>query len=198
MGGSFSVGNMSPSVEFNILVDPHAAKIVFDSGLPIVMIPLEVTHTALITPEILDRIDNLGSKFGETMKKLLLFFAKSYDELFGMKSPPLHDPCAVFFVINPAAFDCKLMRVEIEIQSNLTGGQTVCDFYGMMNKSRKNCMVAIRMDTEKFWEEMIEALKKADSKSPLNQGSGTTKTKSSKAQSYSNSSNSPAELKAKL
>jgi len=85
-----------------------------------------------------------------------------------MPSTPLHDPCAVAFVLNPTLFETKLIRVEIETQSNLTSGLTVCDFYGHF-KGLPNCLICTKLDVPKFWDLMLEALTKANHHSPLNQ-----------------------------
>lgn len=89
----------------NLQVDPEAAKIVFDSELPIVMIPLEVTHTALVTPSVLEAIVTAEpSKFLLLVKEILQFFSDTYRNVFSFKDPPLHDPCAIFYIIDPGAF----------------------------------------------------------------------------------------------
>jgi purine nucleosidase len=84
------------------------------------MVPLEVSHTALVTPDIIERIDKMNSSFGRLMVDLLFFFAKTYKEVFGFDHPPLHDPLAVAYVINPSIFKTKFMRVDIETSSLLT------------------------------------------------------------------------------
>lgn len=137
-------------------------------GVPIVMCPLEVTHTALVTEKVLARISSFNSNFSKTINSLLIFFAKSYLETFSMPNPPLHDPTAVYYIINPNAFKTKLMRVEIETQSSRCSGQTICDFYNSWSKLRPNCLVCLSMDVELFWDEMITALEKANKNSPLN------------------------------
>ncbi len=84
--------------------DPEAAKIVFESGAPVTMVPLEVTHTALATPGVLHRLSARSTPFLGLMRKLLLFFAQTYREVFSFEHPPLHDPLAVFYVACPEAF----------------------------------------------------------------------------------------------
>jgi len=167
LGGAIGVGNMTPAAEFNILVDPEAAKIVFESGLPIVMVPLEVSHTALVTPDIIARIQALHTPYADLMVDLLLYFAKSYLELFKFNHPPLHDPLAVAYVISPEIFQTTFMRVDIETQSELCFGQTVCDIYHM-SKRPKNVTVATRVDIPVFWNLLLDALGKANQKSVLN------------------------------
>jgi len=110
---------MSPVSEFNVLVDAEAAKIVYDSGVEIVQIPIQVSHKVLVTSEILERISCLNSKFSSLMVSLLTFFAQSYKLLFKMDAPPLHDPLTVAYVINPKLFTVRKMRVDIETSSSL-------------------------------------------------------------------------------
>jgi inosine-uridine nucleoside N-ribohydrolase len=134
MGGAIGAGNTRPASEFNIEVDPEAAKVVFDAGIPVVMVPLEVTHTALVRPAVIESLrrrlsDNPASAsaaltpFGRVVIDLLLFFEDSYREFFGFADgPPLHDPCAVFYLLAPECFKCADMRVDIETASPLCYG----------------------------------------------------------------------------
>lgn len=170
MGGAVGVGNTGPVMEFNIQTDPEAAKIVFECGATIVMLPVELTHTALVTPDVLDRIDSeLGADtpFTQLVKQLLLYFAESYKTVFKFAHPPLHDPCAVAYVIAPEIFQTELMRVDVETVSELSAGQTVCDVWDQSDKP-KNAYVAQRMEVSKFWDLMIAALQAANEVSPLN------------------------------
>ena len=167
MGGAIGSGNTGPAAEFNIQVDPEAAHIVFESNISLFMVPLEVTHTALVTPAILDSIRPLNSNFSNIVIDLLLFFQNTYKTIFKMDSPPLHDPCAVAFVINPDMFEFRLMRVDVEISSLLSYGQTVCDIYDMSTK-KKNVHVCTKMNLEKFWSMMVDAIFLADKMSPIN------------------------------
>ena len=167
MGGACGYGNTGPAAEFNIQVDPEAAHIVFESNLKIVMVPLEVTHTALVKEDILERISMLNTNFSKLMIELLLYFKSSYKDVFFMDDPPLHDPCAVAFIIDESLFDYREMRVDIETASPLSYGQTVCDIYGM-SKKRKNAHVCLKMNVEKFWSLIIDAIEKVNQNSPIN------------------------------
>jgi len=102
MGGSTERGNVTPYAEFNVYADPEAAGIVFGSGLPVTMCGLNVTHQALATADVLDRIAALGTPLARICVDLLTFFADSYRRVFGFGAPPLHDPVAVARVIDPA------------------------------------------------------------------------------------------------
>ncbi|KIZ05560.1 purine nucleosidase [Monoraphidium neglectum] len=169
MGGALGVGNTGPVMEFNIQTDPEAAKVVFEAGLPLTMVPIEVTHTALVTPEVLGRLltSRPGiSKFKVLIEQLLTFFAGTYREVFKFTDPPLHDPCAVAYVADPSIFEVEEMRVDIETASPLSAGQTVCDVWHQTGRP-KNCRVARSMDVNAFWGIMIDALDFADIATPL-------------------------------
>jgi len=167
MGGAIGMGNMTPDAEFNILQDPEAAKIIFEAGMDLTMVPLEVTHTALVTPEVQIRIEKMKTKFSTLLIDLLNFFSTTYRDVFGFEYPPLHDPVAVFYCIQPTMFKTKLMRVDIEVSSLLTSGRTVCDIYNM-KKMEPNVNVALGVEITKFWDTLIEALESANKVSKLN------------------------------
>ena len=149
-------------------MDPEAASVVFSSGLPVTMVPLEVTHTALVTPSVLSSISTLNTRFSTLICDLLLFFRKSYQEVFAFDNPPLHDPCAVMYLIAPHLFTTQYMHVQIETHSALSAGQTVCDVYGM-TKQAPNVTVCTRMNVPAFWDIFLQCLKLADAASPINQ-----------------------------
>eukprot|EP00742_Colponemidia_sp_Colp-10_P005247 GILJ01005605.1.p1 GENE.GILJ01005605.1~~GILJ01005605.1.p1 ORF type:complete len:335 (-),score=45.95 GILJ01005605.1:117-1028(-) len=167
MGGAMGIGNTGPVAEFNIQTDPEAAKIVMECGAKVVMIPLEVTHTALVTSDVLSAIEGLGTPFCVMITKLLLFFQETYARVFFLNDPPLHDPCAVAYVARPDLFQTRFLRVDVETASPLSLGQTVCDIYGQ-SKLPPNVHVAQRMDVTAFWELFMDALRKANNQSPLN------------------------------
>lgn len=160
MGGAMGIGNTGPVAEFNIENDPEAAHIVFESGVDLTMVPLEVTHTVLADQEVLDRIGT-HSPFRKKITDLLLFFSETYKRVFGFDHPPLHDPLAVYFVLNPEAFSCRDMRVDIERSSVLSRGQTVCNYYGR-SSGKSNCRVALKVEVAAFWAEMLECLERAE------------------------------------
>lgn len=128
MGGCLGVGNTGPVVEFNMQCDPHSAYIVFESGADVTLCPLEVTHTALATPDILQRIRLISSHshhrpFLDAIASILTYFAQTYKKVFKFEHPPLHDPVAVAYVIDPDLFETENLRVDIEISSTLSSGQ---------------------------------------------------------------------------
>jgi len=149
MGGACWGGNWTPAAEFNILVDPEAARIVFESGIPITMSGLDVTHKAYIADDDRERFRKTGTKTAVMVAELLDFFAKFHDENFDFHGSPLHDPCAVAWLIAPEIFTGRDCHVEIETTGKLTTGSTVVDFYNVLKKE-KNATVLFDIDREKF------------------------------------------------
>eukprot|EP00397_Hematodinium_sp_SG-2012_P028843 GEMP01030407.1.p1 GENE.GEMP01030407.1~~GEMP01030407.1.p1 ORF type:complete len:592 (-),score=128.39 GEMP01030407.1:276-2051(-) len=170
MGGCLGIGNRGPVQEYNILCDPEAAQIVFGLGKPptelkIVMVPLEVTHTAIATKAVISTISNLNphSFIPRMCANLLQSFASTNHRVFGFsKGPPLHDPCAVAFIIDPSMFHVDHMNVEIETSSALTAGQTICDVWGTSGQP-KSVYVCRSMNVSKFWTFMTDAIFAASS-----------------------------------
>lgn len=157
MGGAIGLGNWTPAAEFNIHADPEAAHVVFTSGLPITMIPLEVTHQALASDAVLERIDQLASPVSRMAATLLRYFADRYDRVFGFAAPPVHDPCAVAWLIDPTLVTTRPMHVAVDTRSVLSYGRTVCDVYGTTGRP-PNAEVGVALDAERFWDLVIDAL----------------------------------------
>jgi len=158
MGGSVTRGNWTPYAEFNIWADPEAADVVLTSGLPIVMSGLNITHTALATPEILARINALGSTLATTCVDLLEFFAHTYRDVFGMPDPPLHDPIAVACVIDPDIITTQFLPVAIELQGEHTRGATVVDMHGV-TVHEPNVHVAMDLNVDRFWDMIVDSVR---------------------------------------
>jgi inosine-uridine nucleoside N-ribohydrolase len=156
MGGSIGLGNTTPAAEFNIYVDPEAAREVFESGLPITMVGLDVTHQAGAGPAERERLRSVG-RVGEVVAGLLEFFAGTYERVYGFGSPPLHDPVAVAAVLEPDLLTTRPMRVDVECGSDLTRGETVCDFFGVTGKP-PNADVGVQLDREGFFRLLYRAL----------------------------------------
>jgi len=156
MGGSIGLGNTTPAAEFNVYVDPEAAREVFESGLPIIMSGLDVTHQADIGPAEREALRSLG-RVGEVITELLEFFATTYERTFGFDAPPLHDPVAVAAVMEPSLLQTRPMRVDVECESELTRGETVCDFYGITGKP-PNAEVGVALDREGFFDLLYRTL----------------------------------------
>lgn len=157
MGGAIGVGNKTPSAEFNIWADPEAAAIVFASGRSITVSTLEVTHQALATSEVLDRLRSAHRPVATFAADLLSFFGSTYRAVFGFPDPPVHDPCAVAAVIAPDILRAHEMPLAIETQSELTAGRTVCDVYGVTGQP-PNARVGYGLDVPRFWNMVIDTL----------------------------------------
>jgi purine nucleosidase len=136
MGGAyFEVGNVTPAAEFNIYVDPEAAEIVFKSGAPITVVPLDVTHKALVTPARNAAFRALGTPVGLAVAQMTEFFERFDKEKYGAEGAPLHDPCVIARLIRPALFSGRHVNVEIETTSELTLGMTVADWWGVTDRA---------------------------------------------------------------
>ena len=156
MGGSIGLGNTTPAAEFNIYVDPEAAREVFGSGLPITMSGLEVTHQAGAGPAERGRLRALG-RVGAVVADFLEFYAGTHEATFGSDAPPLHDPVAVAAVLEPGLLKTRPMRVDVECESELTRGETVCDYYGVTGEP-PNAEVGVELDMEGFFELLYRSL----------------------------------------
>jgi purine nucleosidase/pyrimidine-specific ribonucleoside hydrolase len=157
MGGSTDVGNVEPLAEFNIHVDPEAADVVFSSGLPVTMCGLNVTHQALATEAVLERLHGLGTPLAETVVRLLVFFRDRYRDIWGLPAPPVHDPVAVARVIDPELVRCEEAHVAVELHGTHTRGATVCDRFGVRGRT-PNARVAMELDAAGFWDLVVGAV----------------------------------------
>lgn len=156
MGGGFSEGgNITPAAEFNIYVDPEAAKIVIGSGIPIVMMPLDVTHQLLTRKERVARMRAIGTPPAIAMVEMLEFFERFDVEKYGSDGGPLHDPTVVAYLVKPELFDGRICNVEIETQSPLTSGMTVIDWWHVTDRKR-NVRVIRSVDADGFFDLLIE------------------------------------------
>ncbi|WP_242363370.1 pyrimidine-specific ribonucleoside hydrolase RihA [Limosilactobacillus antri] len=159
MGGAMGLGNWRPSVEFNIFVDPEAAKIVMNFGIPLVMAPLNVTHQAQIMKEEIEQIGEIDNPVGKAFYGLLNFFEQYHENpKWGFKGAPLHDPCTIAWLIDPTMFKSDKMNVDVETQGELTRGETVCDYYTLTDKP-KNTEVLLGVDREKFIDLVMTSIK---------------------------------------
>ena len=157
MGGTTGAGNVAPLAEFNILVDPEAAHVVFESGLRVTMCGLDVTHQALATPEVVAGLEALGTPLARTVVELLGFFADRYRDLWGFVAAPVHDPVAVARVIEPAVVGCVDAHVAIELNGTHTRGATVVDRFGVTGRE-PNAEVALELDAPRFWTLVTDAV----------------------------------------
>lgn len=157
MGGAIGLGNITPAAEFNIYVDPHAADIVFRSGVPLVMHGLDVTHQACCTKERLDRLRAIGSPVSEAAYGMLTFYGV-YDQTRGDgQGAPLHDPCAIAYVISPDLFQGRDCAVDIDLSAGPSIGRTLVDWGGVTGRPA-NCRVIDRINADAFFDLLIDRL----------------------------------------
>ncbi len=158
MGGAMREGgNRTPSAEFNIMVDPHAADIVLQSGVPITMMGLDVTHKVLSTEERVARISALNNPVADATAGMLSFFHRYDTEKYSSQGTPLYDPCTVAYLLRPDLFETKLCNVSVETESELTLGHTAVDFWHVTDKPR-NVHWAYEVDADGFYELLTERL----------------------------------------
>ncbi|WP_299933122.1 nucleoside hydrolase [uncultured Pelagimonas sp.] len=158
MGGAyFEVGNITPAAEFNIYVDPEAAEIVFKCGAPITVMPLDVTHKALVTKPRNDAFRALDTPVGIATAQMTDFFERFDKEKYGSAGAPLHDPCVTAYLINPDLFSGRHINVEIETQSKLTRGMTVADWWNVTDRA-PNATFMGDVDSDGFFALITERL----------------------------------------
>jgi len=157
MGGSLDVGNWTPAAEFNALCDPHAAQMVFSSGVPLVMFGLNATHQAIATPERIADVRALGTDVGEVVAGLLEFFAEHHRERYGWNGGPLHDPLTCAYLLAPQLFGTQPMYVEVDTGGGPSSGRTNCDLWNLTGKT-PNAEVAMTVDADGFYRLLTERL----------------------------------------
>ncbi len=163
MGGGYHTGNWSATAEFNIIVDPEAAHIVFNEKWPLTMVGLDLTHQALATPEVEEKIKAIGSECSEFVLGLFAFFRKAYKEAQGFEHPPVHDPCTVAYLIDPSIVTTQKVPLDVELRGELTLGMTVADFRA---PAPEGCttQVAVDLDHERFWNLVIQAIEAVETR----------------------------------
>lgn len=159
MGGGCHVGNWSAAAEFNIVIDPEAAHIVFSEPWKLTMVGLDLTHQALATPAVAAAIAAVGTGPARFVGELLEFFGSTYLEAQGFTHPPVHDPCAVALVIDPSVIDVVRVPLSIELTGTHTLGMTVADF---RSPAPAECttFAATRLDRDRFWALIVDALER--------------------------------------
>ena len=158
MGGAyFEVGNITPTAEFNIYVDPEAADIVFQSNIKITVLPLDVTHKALVTKARNDAFRALNSPVGKAVAEMTDFFERFDKEKYGSDGAPLHDPCVIAYILSPDLFSGRHINVEIETQSELTLGMTVADWWKVTNRPQNAYFIG-DVNAEGFFSLLTERL----------------------------------------
>jgi inosine-uridine nucleoside N-ribohydrolase len=157
MGGSTGRGNTRAYAEFNALVDPAAAEIVFSSGKPLTMVGLNLTHQAQATPAVIERLRAVGNPAAQATIGWLSFFADTYRTVYGMAGPPVHDACAVALMIDPSLVSSVETFVAIETEGRWTRGATAVDLHGRLGMV-PNARVAMELDVAGFWDLVIGAI----------------------------------------
>ncbi len=158
MGGAyFEVGNITPAAEFNIFVDPEAADIVFRAGVPLVVMPLDVTHKALTTAPHVQGFRDMGTEPGRMVAEWTDFFERFDKEKYGSAGAPLHDPCVIAYLIRPALFKGRHINVEIELTGTYTTGMTVADWWRVSGRA-PNAMFMGDIDAEGFFGLLTERI----------------------------------------
>ncbi|UWR93539.1 nucleoside hydrolase [Phaeobacter inhibens] len=152
MGGAyFEVGNITPAAEFNIYVDPEAAAAVLTSGVPVTMMPLDVTHKALATRARVEKIRALDTKVARFTAEMLDFFERFDVEKYGSEGGPLHDPCVIAYLIRPELFSGRKINIVVETTSELTLGMTVADWWRVTDRPA-NAQFMGDLDADGFFD----------------------------------------------
>ena len=147
---------MTPAAEFNIWADPEAAHAVFSSGLDVTMVGLDVTHRAVTTPALQERLRALGA-VGVFVAELVDFFSVYHRDTYGWEGAPIHDAVAVAEVVRPGLVTTRLRNVEIELESELCRGRTVVDLWNRTDRE-PNARVGVDLDTDGFFELLLERI----------------------------------------
>ncbi|KAF8481524.1 Inosine/uridine-preferring nucleoside hydrolase domain-containing protein [Gautieria morchelliformis] len=189
MGGGLGLGNRSAVAEYNILCDPEASQIVLNFPVRKVMIPINVTHQAILTRSIharllsphaqhfrpSDLVPQPLTPLRHTLSTLLTYFAEAYKSTFGFEDgPPLHDALTIAYIARPELFRCQRYRVDVELAGLRTAGETVVDVWnygsydGSWGRLGQNCLVAMSIDVPGFFDLLLEAVRICDQISPLN------------------------------
>ncbi|WP_240741556.1 nucleoside hydrolase [Deinococcus sp. KSM4-11] len=157
MGGSTDTGNWTPAAEFNALADPHAAHIVFTSGVPLTMIGLNASHQAIANPARVQAFRDLGTPVGAFVADLLAFFADHHLERYGWDGGALHDPLTVAWLLRPELFETRPMHVEIDLTDGPSAGRTVADVWNVTGHA-PNADVMTQVDADGFFALLVERI----------------------------------------
>ncbi|MGM0660254.1 MAG: nucleoside hydrolase [Pseudomonadota bacterium] len=158
MGGAHAaLGNVTPTAEFNIHVDPKAADIVLRAGVPVTVVPLDVTHKTLVTPPRNAALRAIGTPVARAVADLTGFIDRYDPERYGAVGTPLHDPCTIGWLLRPDLFRSRYVNVAIELHSDLTRGMTVMDWWGVTDRA-PNATVLHDIDADGFFDLLMERL----------------------------------------
>ncbi|WP_408897239.1 nucleoside hydrolase [Nocardioides sp. R1-1] len=158
MGGSTERGNHTPTAEFNTYADPEALDIVLRAGVPVRMVGLNLTHQALATPAVVERMRAIESDVGRTCAAWMGFFGDSYHRIWEFDAPPVHDPCTIAALVDPEVIAWRDAFVAVELDGTWTRGTTVVDLYRRYPDRAPNAAVALDLDADRYWDLVIGAL----------------------------------------
>lgn len=161
LGGGRGVGNWQPTTEFNFQVDPEAAKIVINSGIPITLAPLNVGFEAQLLEKDQKAIHKVKKPVGQAVAGLVDFYGLSFDSYWNFEGLPLYDPCTIAWLIDPSKFIGKNCYVDVETKGELTSGESVIDYYNV-TKKKPNANVLFHIDREWFAQLVLDAVKSFD------------------------------------
>lgn len=157
MGGSTEAGNVTPAAEFNAFADPHAMRVVLESGIPLTMFGLNVTHQVLATPDRIARIRALNNPVAAAAAEMLAFYAESYRTEYGWPGAAMHDPCTIAYLVDPALFTLWPMHVTVDTNEGPNFGRTTCDARRTTGRA-PNAEVAYEADPDGFFDLLTKAL----------------------------------------
>jgi pyrimidine-specific ribonucleoside hydrolase len=158
MGGSTHRGNHTPAAEFNTYADPEALDIVLRSGVPVRMVGLNLTHQALATREVVDRMRAMDHQVGRVCAGWMGFFGSSYNRIWDFDAPPVHDPCTVAALIDPGLIEWRDAFVAVELDGTWTRGATVVDLHHRYPEQTPNAQVALELDAGRYWDLVLSCL----------------------------------------
>ena len=160
MGGGYHVrGNVTPAAEFNVYADPEAAAVVFGSGIPLVVLPLDVTHQVLSTKERIARLENLGNRAGSLVAAIVRSHGLIEIKQMATDGGPLHDPNVIAYLLQPSLFSGRTVNVTVETRGELTVGETVVDWRGVTGRP-PNALWLNQVDSDGFYELLSETVKR--------------------------------------
>lgn len=158
MGGAYGTGNVTPSAEFNVYADPEAARVVFTSGVPIVMMGLDLTNQTVCTADVIARMEKVGNTAGQLFADIMNFTLKTQHTAYGLAGGPVHDATCIGYLIDPGCMKLKEMYVEVDVHEGPCYGRTVCDELGVTGK-KPNAKVGVGIDTARFWNLVEECVR---------------------------------------
>jgi pyrimidine-specific ribonucleoside hydrolase len=158
MGGSTERGNHTPTAEFNTFADPEALDVVLRAGVPVRMVGLNLTHQALATRAVVERMSAMSHDVGRTCAAWMGFFGDSYERIWEFAAPPVHDPCTIAPLLDPDVIRWRDCFVAVELDGTWTRGTTVVDLFGRLPDHAPNASVAVELDAERYWDLVLTAL----------------------------------------